>query len=415
MDNSYRDNHYVPQWYQRRFLLPRQEKLHYRDLSPPLFVDRLGKRHPGNEVRQRGPVSCFQERDLYTRVFGQRLSVDIERAFFGRIDRRGQSAIEAVSDYSVQGFLGDTFTDFMQYLGTQKLRTPKGLAWIRQQAAPGADQNAILDLMVNNRAMYSAVWSEAVWQVADASRSATKFIVSDHPVTVYNRHCGPSSDRCRGVNDPDVRLAATHTLFPLGLEKVLILTNLTWARNPYQNPIGERPNPLLTRIGMFDATKVQTERYLSEREVREINFIIRSRALRFLAAAKREWLFPESEVSKTDWARFGEGLLLMPDPRGLFMGGTMYGVYESGAVFAADEYGRRPDHPDFERRASQVDEGTALYRFKGEFARLFGPERRGRTTWGPMAEPERDSDEMHEYHLAEENRNKRKMKGVRKW
>jgi hypothetical protein len=269
--------------------------------------------------------------------------------------------------------------------------------------------------MMRNRAMYNAVWSEAVWQIADASRTDTKFIISDHPVTVYNRRCGPSSDRCRGVNDPDVLMAATHTLFPLGLEKLLILTNLTWARNPYQNPLAQRPNPLLTRVGMFDATKVQVERYLTEQEVLEVNFIVRSRAMRYLAAAEREWLFPEKKVSKSDWAHFGHGLLLMPDPRGLWMGGTMYGVYEDGSVFANDEYGRPPTHPEFEHRGAPVDEGVALYRFKGEFARVFGPERRGRMTWGPMAEPERDSDEMHAHHLAEETRNKALMKGVRKW
>ena len=62
-----------------------------------------------------------------------------------------------------------------------------------------------------------------------------------------------------------------------------------------------------------------------------------------------------------------------------------------------------------------MDEGVALYRFKGEFARLFDAERRGRRTWSPMADPECDSDEMHAYHIAEEARNKKLMAGMRKW
>lgn len=415
MDEEFRLNHYVPQWYQKRFLLAGQSKLFYRDLSPTVYRDAKRRERSANEVRQRGPASCFAERDLYTRFLGQSLSVEIERSFFHGIDSKGKGAVEAVANYSVGNLLGPTFSDFMDYLGTQKLRTPKGLAWVRQQAGPRADRNGILGLMVKNRAMYHAVWSECIWQIADASRSSVKFIVSDHPVTVYNRHCGPSSSFCRGVNDPDVVLSATHTLFPLGLEKLLILTNLTWARNPYQNPLGARPNRALTRTGLFKATDVQTERYLDDREVLEINFILRARAMRYVAAANPAWLFPEREVSKSEWRNLGGGLLLMPDPRSIHMGGTTYAVYEDGRSTASDEYGRPPWHPDFEKRGSSIDEGVALYRFKGEFARIFGPERRGRQTWGPLAEPARDSDELHAYHLEEELRNKKLMKGVRKW
>lgn len=412
-DDGFRRNHYVPQWYQRRFLVAGQNKLFYRDLNPTVYRDGKGHAYAANEVRRRGPASCFAEHDLYSRFLGQSLSVDIERTLLGRIDASGKTAVEAVANYSVGNFLGSTFSDFMEYIGTQKLRTPKGLAWVRQEAGPNADRNRILELMVYNRAMYHAIWSECVWQIADASRSTVKFILSDHPLTVYNRHCGPSSRWCRGANDPDVVLAATHTLFPLRLDKLLILTNQTWVRNPYQNPIGERPNSQLTRRALFNATKVQTERYLDDREVLEVNFIIRSRAMRYLAAAKREWLFPENSVSKSDWRTFGRGLLLMPDPRSIHMGGTIYTSNDDGGRAATDEYGRQPWDPNFEQRGLPFDEGIALYRFKGEFARLYGPERRGRLTF--EQESHRDSDELHQYHLEEEVRNKKLMNGIRVW
>ena len=75
-----------------------------------------------------------------------------------------------------------------------------------------------------------------------------------------------------------------------------------------------RPNPDLTRNAVFKLMNVQTQRHLSEREVREINFIIKSRAFRYIAAAKEEWLHPEEYVSKSQWPVFGDGYLLMPDP-----------------------------------------------------------------------------------------------------
>lgn len=66
---------------------------------------------------------------------------------------------------------------------------------------------------------------------------------------------------------------------------------------------------------MFNVLDIQTLRCLSEQEVREINFIIKSRALRYIGAAREEWLYPERHVTKSDWNRYGHGYLLMPDPR----------------------------------------------------------------------------------------------------
>lgn len=76
------------------------------------------------------------------------------------------------------------------YMTTQRFRTPKGLAWIKERGKKlGIDnKNHILVLMTELRQIYSAVWMECVWMVADATKSDVKFIVSDHPITIYNRH-----------------------------------------------------------------------------------------------------------------------------------------------------------------------------------------------------------------------------------
>jgi hypothetical protein len=188
----------------------------------------------------------------------------------------------------------------MAYMTIQKLRTPKGLGWLQQTRTE--DHEETLRLMVRLQRVYAALWAECVSLIADASNSATKFIVSDHPVTIYNRRCGPRSQWCRDYNDPDIAFHASQTIFTLSLENVLLLTNLSWVRNPYQSETEIRPNPNPWRTAMFNLTAIQTRRHLTEQEVREINFIIKSRAFRYVGAANEEWLYPEQYVSKSDWS-----------------------------------------------------------------------------------------------------------------
>lgn len=112
-------------------------------------------------------------------------------------------------------------------------------------------------------------------------------------------------------------------------------------------------------------------------------------------------------MSESDWSKFGQGYLLMPDPRAVSVGGTvMWGGGRRGPG-ALDDYGRPPGHPDFERESKSHDEAPTLYRFQGEFARLFGPNRRGRSLDLGERLHERDSDEMHAYYLSLEERYKR--------
>jgi len=293
------------------------------------------------------------------------------------------------------------------YMSTQKLRTPKGLGWLSEQVG-SLDREKILHLMLRYRQLYCAIWTECVWLIADASRSETKFIISDHPVTVYNRRCGPRSQWCRGNNDPHIWMQATHTIFPLSLEKILILTNLSWVRNPYQSEIALRPNPKPFRGAIFKFTEIQTLRRLTEQEVLEINFIIKSRAMRFIAAGKKEWLYPDNHVSKSQWNLYGNGYLLMPDPRAVHLGGEiMWGNYD-GTGGAMDEYGRRPWEEDYGKESKTLEEGITLDKFKGEFARLFGPYRRGRTFQGMRVDNEIDDDEFHQYHLGLEKKGLKK-------
>ena len=267
----------------------------------------------------------------------------------------------------------------MLYMSTQKLRTPKGLSWLAEQVdARGRDD--VLSRLTGLQTLYGAIWAECVWQIADASTSDIKLIVSDHPVTVYNRSCAPGHPRwCKGHTDPDIRLNATHTLFPLSSERLLILTNRSWACNPHQPPLEARPNPELFRDAIFNFLEIQTRRKLTEQEVLKINCVIKRRAYRYVAAGEREWLFPERAV-KFNWRAVADEHLLMPDPRSLHPGAEITMGYRGGGTESMDTYGRLPGDRRFGHEARDWD-GIQLHRqWCDEFEARVGTRRRG-STW----------------------------------
>jgi hypothetical protein len=81
--------------------------------------------------------------------------------------------------------------------------------------------------------------------------------------------------------------------------------------------------------------------------------------------------------------------------------------YKDGSSAAFDEYGRRPwqqgysggSEPSKESRKELSAESRTLYGFQGEFARLFGPKRRGASyQLGGKLRTE-DDESFHQYHL----------------
>jgi hypothetical protein len=193
----------------------------------------------------------------------------------------------------------------------------------------------------------------------------------------------------------------------LSLDKILILTNLSWVRYPYGNPVKKRPNPNPFRSAVFDFRQIQIGRKLSDQEVTEINHIIKERAYRYVAAAEKSWLYPEDKVGQRRWDSFGEDYLLMPDPRSVaFSDGIIFGRENSNAdVF--DAYGRKPWQADYKDGTQQAREWETFMAFQGEFARRFGPRRRGRSFELMKLSDEQDSDDYHNYHLRLESNNKK--------
>jgi hypothetical protein len=72
MPGECQNNHYVPVWYQKRFLPVGQmdQELYYLDFQPGFFVDSNGVTRSRRTVRKQGFTCCFAEKDLYTIRFG---------------------------------------------------------------------------------------------------------------------------------------------------------------------------------------------------------------------------------------------------------------------------------------------------------------------------------------------------------
>lgn len=375
MNNNYKHNHYVPEWYQKRFLPRDQTRHYYLDLAPGR-VTREGHTYTRRALLRWGPAQCFAQDDLYTTTWGGLENRDIEKFFFGKLDIAGKHAVEHFAEFTLRDGSHEAFESLVPYMSVQKLRTPKGLGWLRQISG-GLPKNETLILLQDIQNIFCAIWTECVWQIADASKSPTKFIISDHPIVTYNRECFPASKYCQGYNDPDIRFAATHTIFPLSPDKVLILTNLSWVRDPFQNPLKLRPNPEFFRGAIFNFLGIQVNRFLTEEEVMEINYITKRRAFRYIAAAEEEWLYPERHLRSDHWRKLGDGYLLMPDPRHIHGGGEVVIGYEGGRGDAFGAYGHKPWQRGYKDKERDDREWAAMQKFKAEWAATYGPEYRG--------------------------------------
>lgn len=331
-----RANHYVPIWYQKGFFSPRKPVC--LDLQPDKKILPDGRTITNKNTRNWLPKKCFVKKDLYTTAPYGFPNDGIEKYLFGIIDGKGAPALRAV----ISGEFGQIrthFEDFFEYLDAQKLRTPKGLDWLKLNY-PKLTQ---LDLMVEMQAirrMHCTMWVEAVREIVSAKISNVKFIVTDHPVTVYNPACPPTSSSCIYPNDPDIGLVGSQTIFPLDHNNCLILTNLEYAKNPSNiDPLAKR-----THARHFGQTIARTDtmirtRTLTEEEVTAINYILKSRALRYVAASEEKWLYPERTINHS-WAQIGK-ILLPPKNELWHFGGETYVGKADGSVIYQDAFGRR--------------------------------------------------------------------------
>ena len=119
---------------------------------------------------------------------------------------------------------------------------------------------------------------------------------------------------------------------------------------------------------MFSFLDIQVGRTLTEDEVLQINLITKRRAFRYIAAAKEEWLYPERTVSTDHWRMFGDGYLLMPEPRLIYMGGEIVVGYSGGGGQSFSPYGHTRGQAGFKDEKRERRETKALRRFQAEWA-----------------------------------------------
>ncbi|MYB75744.1 MAG: hypothetical protein F4X83_01315 [Chloroflexi bacterium] len=339
-----RQNHYVPIWYQKGFILGPRNTLHYLDLDPPKIELPDGRIFIQKELKLRSPKQSFRERDLYTTRFGRILNDEIEKFLFGEIDTSGATAVRAFTGGKLQ-VIHDNFQRFFEYLNAQKLRTPKGLDWIKGRYPDLMQIDLMLELQ-HLRQMHCTMWVECVREIVSAEKSDVKFIVTDHPVTAYNPACAPTSSACQYPEEPAIDLKGTQTVFALDPDHCLILTNLEYAQDPTGvNLFAPRLNARYSSSTLARTDTMIRARMLTPDEVVSINSLLKRRSRQYLAAYEESWLFPE-QAGSISWEDIGKILLPPSDMLGQF-GGELYIGFEDGSTKYQDAFGRTDTRHEF--------------------------------------------------------------------
>lgn len=338
-------HHYVPEWYQRRFIpaSSKDNNLWCLDIDPQPIAHPGGHHYHPNPLR-RGADVCFHEPGLYTLRFGKHASDVIETHFFGDIDRTGAVAVDAMADF-VFGQKSPNIRHLAQYLDAQKMRTPKGLDLVKAMAKTEDHQSAVL-LMRDISQIHMTILMEGVWEVFKCDHTSTKLLISDHPVATYNRQLPPGGKEYQYPFDPGIDLIGTQSLYPLCSNRLLVITNLEFVRNHWINGKSQRTNPRAFGDTLFFLGNIHTGRQLNEGEVRAVNYIIKRTAKKFIAAGEEEWLYPEDTVKTKAWNNLGGEFFLRPDPRRMGFAGASYIGFKDGTSWGMDEYGRPPNDDD---------------------------------------------------------------------
>jgi len=180
-------HHYVPQWYQKRFLKNGHSRFHYLDLHPET-ISNNGVKYQRRALLHWGPARCFCKRDLYTVNLGKLTTDEVEKRFFGAIDSRGRKAVEVFGDYNgYSDRVHETFLALPQYMDAQRFRTPRGLDQFKT-LTDAPDHSRTLLAMERLFQLHTTMWTEGVWEIARARQSPTKFIVTDEPVTFFGSY-----------------------------------------------------------------------------------------------------------------------------------------------------------------------------------------------------------------------------------
>jgi len=325
---------------------------------------------------RRSPSRLFCIEDLYLLRFGPQETDALEKWFFGPVDRFGCKAVEFFANFNgpAKG-IQEASRNLLRYMGAQRFRTPRGLDWLGGQSK--RERRAVLFLLTHLFRAHETMWTEGIWEIVCADNCLTKFIVSDSPVTFYNTHMPPGLTPYPGTEEWDK--AATRTVFPLGLDRCLIITHVQFVRNPHIKADVARSNARSFAPALANFNQIQFGRQLEDIEVKKVNFILKRAATRYIAAGKKEWLYPEQGNRTFGWAKLDDDWFLLPDPwRVGFRSKILWGT-QDGRSWSMDAYGRDPLHPDYDDREQHDREWISQQNMKYEWALKRRGKARGRT------------------------------------
>ena len=332
-------NHYVPIWYQKRFLNGKS-RYYYLDLNPDKITQN-GFTHRRTQVRELGPKLCFVQDNLYTLKFNEMQTDLIEKYLYGPIDDNANKYLNIFLNEEWENGHTDSFQHLMEFMCSQYMRTPKGLDLIKQELTNLLhripEYNMVLNFMGNMRRYFVTVWTECIWEIVSAEESEIKFIVTDHPIALYHPFCYPHiSSECVYPYDPHPWKVGTQVIYPLTLEKCLILTHIENFRNKVSTELmRNRTNSRAFKPVLMVLSDIIRDRRLSSDQVTQINYVLKARAAKFIAAPIKEWLFPELTGYWQDIRN-----ILLPAKSILGGLGNTYIGYENGQSEGYDEFGR---------------------------------------------------------------------------
>ncbi len=324
----------MPVWYQTGFQLNVRNNW-LLDISAPRL------RPDGTPIilapYRRPAKSSFWENELYVTRFGEVINDEVETVLFQEIDNYGADAVRAFVNGHEQA-MHYQLESLFSYLGAQKLRTPKGLAWI-QARYPALSQVELLIELQHLRHMFGTLWAESVREIVSAESSEIKFLVTDHPVTMFNAALPADAPQFADPMDPPLTWNGTQTLFALDANHLLILTHVPYAQAPDRvEAAAKRINARYFGDALMRTDALIRSRRFSTDQVIAVNGWLKSRARRYIAAAEPDWLYPEVQRRPEPHAL---ALLLRPPSDVLWRyGGEIYIGYEDGSHGYRDQYGR---------------------------------------------------------------------------
>lgn len=100
-----------------------------------------------------------------------------------------------------------------------------------------------------------------------------------------------------------------------------------------------------------------------------INYILKRRATRYIAAGNKEWLYPEKRLGRPEWAKLDGDWLLFPNLWKVPFAGEIMMGFNDGSAWGADEYGRTPGNPQFKGQERHDRDWINFQNAKLEWAR----------------------------------------------